>query len=87
MAWMPDVLVFRDVASGHLLEHPYELNIISLAMPNLCIIKAVSSAAADEMLCLRISYMLGIAADNRQKSLIICKIPSLYDSSAVASYF
>ncbi len=75
------------MASGRLLEHPYELNDVSLAMPNLCIIKAALSAAADEILCHRISYMLGIAADNHQKSLIIGNIPSSYDPSAVAGYF
>ncbi len=75
------------MASSRLLERPYKLNVILLAAPNLHIIKAASSAAADEMLCHWISYMLGIVADNRQKSLIIGKIPSSYDPLAVASYF
>ncbi len=43
MVWMPNMRVFRDMASSRLLECPYELNIISLAMPNFHIIKAVSS--------------------------------------------
>ncbi len=42
MGWSPDVWVFRDAASSCLLERPYELNFISLAMPNLHIVKAVS---------------------------------------------
>ncbi len=87
MAWTPNVQVFQDVVTGRLLERPYELNIISLAMPNLRIIKAVASAAADETLRCRIGYMLGITVDNRQKAVIIGKIPSSYDPSVIASYF
>ncbi|MCP4539769.1 MAG: hypothetical protein GY832_21740 [Chloroflexi bacterium] len=75
------------MASGRLLEHPYKLNVVSLAAPNLHIIKGASSAAADETLHHRIGYMLGIAVNNCQKSLIVGKIPNLYDPSVVAGYF
>ncbi len=54
---------------------------------NLRIIKLALAVVADEMLHCQVSYMLGIAADNRQKAVIIGKIPSSYDPSAVASYF
>ncbi len=87
IAWTPDVREFRDMATSRLLEHPYELSIISLAMPNLHIVKVTAVAAAEEMLHLRVSYMLGIVADNRQKVVIIGMIPSSYDTLAVASYF
>ncbi len=87
MAWTGGVQVFRDSSNGRLLIHPYEINIISLATPNLQIVKVAMAVAAEETLNRWIRYLLAAATDNRQKVLIISKIPSLYDPSLVAQYF